>query len=187
MPTLGTLCYFHLFPSLALLPQHELYWRLIVAMLAITLFLPLLSVFFMIRIGRVSTMFIEEQRERSWPLLMTAIIYCGALWLFRTRVVPGFIWLFLLGAVISMVLALLINLRWKISLHMIGIGGLCGGLTMLYYLSQEGSPMFLAAAFLLAGLLGTARLILNAHTPMQLLAGFALGFASEVTLALMAS
>jgi len=109
-------------------------------------------------------------------------VYAAAFYVLKD--IPVFIPIFILGAIASMVIAMVINLKWKISLHMIGIGGFCGGLAALFILTQEGSPVYLAFAFILAGVLGTARLLLEAHTSMQILAGFMLGFTVELGLAL---
>lgn len=139
------------------------------------------------RMGKVSTVFIEEKRERSWPLLMAAAIYLFTYYFILNHPrVPMFISVFVLGAAGAMILALVINLKWKISLHMIGMGGLCGALTAVYYFMQEGDPVWLCSWFILAGLLGTARLILNAHTPLQILVGFVLGFTVEFIFAFLA-
>lgn len=186
MPTFGMLCYFTLFPVIAQLHDVNLFLIIFMRVVACTLLLPLMSVLLMIRIGKVTTVFIEDKRERSWPLLLGAAIYLATYYfLLPVPPVPVFISLFILGAAATLILALLINLFWKISLHMIGIGGLCGGLTAIFYFMQEGNPLWLTTWFVLAGMLGTARLILNAHTPMQVLAGFALGFSVEFGLALM--
>lgn len=182
MPILGALCYFHLFPSIEQYTSDDAYWRILLALFSLTFVLPLLCVIIMMKVGKVSTMFMEDQRERNWPLLITAAIYMGASWILNQRNIPGFIQIFLFGAVVSMVIAALINVRWKISLHMIGIGGLCGGLTILYAVSQEGNPLWLAYAFFLAGLLGSARLMLGAHNITQVLVGFLLGFTVELGL-----
>lgn len=180
MPTLGTLCYYFIFPSATEVGDPEMRWRVVYAMLSLTMFLPFLCVVIMRRFGKVSSMFIENQRERNWPLLLTAGIYAaGYYWVLHSRAVPAFIQLFLLGAIMTMLLAALINIKWKISLHMIGIGGFCGGFTILYFFSQEGNPLYLALAFVFAGVLGTARLLLSAHTALQILGGFLLGFAVE--------
>jgi membrane-associated phospholipid phosphatase len=60
---------------------------------------------------------------------------------------------------------------------MIGIGGLCG---MFFVLNVWSSILFnhLITSILLAGSVGFARLYLKAHTPMQILLGFLLGFFS---------
>jgi hypothetical protein len=183
MPTLGLLCYYSFFPSIAQMNDVQLFVQIFLRILLLTLFLPLTCVFVMMRFGQISSMFVEDKKERNWPLLITAGIYLAALYLLNDRRVPAFIQLFLMGAVGSMIIAMLINLRWKISLHMIGIGGLCGALTALYYYTQEGNPLWLITVFALAGILGTARMLLNAHTSMQILFGFALGFGMELGLA----
>lgn len=186
MPTLGLLCYYTFFPSIAQISDMNLFLQILLRMVFFTLLLPVSSVLIMMRAGLVQSFLVEEKKERNWPLLITSGIYLAGLYLLTDPRVPAFIQLFLMGAVGSMVLAMLINLRWKISLHMIGIGGLCGGLTALYLFMQEGNPIWLITAFVLAGVLGTARLLLNAHTSMQILCGFLLGFGMELGLALFA-
>lgn len=186
MPTFGLLCYYSLFPMIAQFNDAKLFILIFMRVVLCTVLLPLMSVLLMIRIGKVSTVFIEDKRERSWPLLMAAAIYLVTYcFVLPVPPVPAFISLFILGAACAMILALLINLKWKISLHMIGIGGLCGGLTAVYFFMQEGNPLWLSTWFILAGILGTARLLLNVHTPLQILAGFALGFVAEFGLALL--
>jgi hypothetical protein len=187
MPTFGLLCYYSVFPMIAQFSDSRLFLEIFLRVLLFTLFVPLMCVLVMMRIGKVSTVFIEDKRERSWPLLMAAGIYLFThYFVLNSSRVPAFIQLFILGAAGAMILALLINLKWKISLHMIGIGGLCGALTVIYYFMQEGDPIWLCVWFILAGVLGTARFLLNAHTLLQLLAGFVLGFAAEFGLAFMA-
>lgn len=184
MPTFGLLCYYSMFPMVRQFNDAELFMQIFLRVLLFTMFLPLTSVMLMMRLGKVSTIFIEDQRERSWPLLLAAAIYLVTFkFVLPSPPVPPFIPLFILGAASALIAALLINLKWKISLHMIGIGGLCGALTALYIFTHEGNPLWLSTWFVIAGILGTARLILRAHTSLQILAGFALGFVAEFGLA----
>ena len=186
MPMFGLLCYYSLFPAVAQLNGTELFIQIFIRLLLFTIILPLASVLIMIRLGKVSDVFIDEQKERNWPLVLTAGIYIVTYYfVLPSPPVPPFIPLFILGAGAALILALLINLKWKISLHMIGIGGLCGALTILYVLLQEGNPLWLCVWFILAGILGTARLLLNAHNALQILAGFLLGFAVEFSIVLL--
>lgn len=185
MPTFGLLCYYSFFPTIRHFNDAELFMQIFLRVLLFTLILPLMSVGLMIRIGKVQNIFIDNQRERSWPLLIAAAIYLTTYqFILPSPPVPVFIPLFVLGAAAALIAALLINLKWKISLHMIGIGGLCGGLTAIYFFAHEGNPLWLCICFILAGILGTARLLLNAHTSLQIFAGFVLGFAAELGLAL---
>lgn len=69
---------------------------------------------------------------------------------------------------------MLINFKWKISVHTAGIGGPATAFTYVYGLTG-------ASAFLLVGLLVWARVKLEAHTPPQAIAGALLS--SLITLA----
>ncbi len=82
----------------------------------------------------------------------------------------------MLAVFISVILASLINIRWKISLHMIGIGGLLGLLSALAYLYGLHINWILMTTILLAGIIGTARLYLNEHNPSQVYSGFMMGY-----------
>lgn len=187
MPTYALFCYYSIFPMIAQFSEAQLFFQILLRVLVFTLFLPLMSVLVMMRFGKVSTVFIEEKRERSWPLLLASGIYLFTYYaILNSSRVPAFIQLFILGAAGAMILALLINLKWKISLHMIGIGGMCGAMTAIYYFMQEGDPLWLCLWFIVAGALGTARLLLASHTSLQILAGFVLGFAAEFSLAFLA-
>jgi membrane-associated phospholipid phosphatase len=62
---------------------------------------------------------------------------------------------------------------------MIGIGGFTG---MLIAISQIlGAPILsiIIISILIAGLLGSSRLVLNAHTPLQVYTGFLIGLFTE--------
>jgi membrane-associated phospholipid phosphatase len=84
---------------------------------------------------------------------------------------------FLLVASILVQIALMvISLRWKISAHAAAIGGLIGGFLALSFRMNQSPLMILSLLFLIGGLVGTARLILEKHTNIQVYAGFVLGF-----------
>ncbi len=182
MVTYGAIIYFFLLPSEFLPDEKSIYYRILGLIFTSTFLLPVISGFAMKRAGQISTMKMENQQERNWPLLMTAIIYIGAYYPLRSRAVPPFIQLYLLGSIVGILFSLVINLRWKISLHMIGAGGLCGAISAIMYVQEIGNPFLLAGCFLLSGILGTARLYLKSHSPAQILAGYISGFAIEFLL-----
>ena len=85
---------------------------------------------------------------------------------------------FMVGAAITMLVMAVINLWWKISAHMAGIGGV---IALIYQIHVQGLSAFdmlwlLCLAIIVAGLLGTSRLVLRRHDIWQLLAGVAVGF-----------
>ncbi len=176
MVTFASLIYLFLLPSDFGFSDSSMPFRILGMVFMSTVLLPIVSVLLMYRFGKIENVQMEKQKERNWPLLQGAIIYLLAYYLLQSRVVPIFVQLFLLGAILGILISLLINLRWKISLHMIGIGGLCGGISVAMILQHAGSSILLSICFVIAGLLGTARLHLEAHTPTQILVGFATGF-----------
>ncbi len=188
MPSYALVFYAFNFGSIARVLTPDYFMLLFILIFCSTFLLPLLSVFIMIRFGKIRSVYMEDQKERNWPLLQTAIVYAIAFYvLVQARRIPPVIPLFILGATGAMVVAMIVNLKWKISLHMIGIGGLCGGVTSMYIMLQEGNPLWLALLFLFAGALGSARLILQAHNSLQILAGFVAGFAMEFALLMLFS
>ena len=85
----------------------------------------------------------------------------------------------LLGAAASVVLAILINLKWKVSIHMIGIGGIVGMFFGMSTFLLIDLRMPILIALVVAGIIGTARLSMGAHRPSQLYLGFLVGFCCE--------
>jgi membrane-associated phospholipid phosphatase len=80
-----------------------------------------------------------------------------------------------LGVIISVLCALVINRFWKISAHMLAIGGLIGVMIGLSKDIPHAMPIILAALIFIAGAIGFSRLYLRAHSHGQVYVGFSLG------------
>jgi membrane-associated phospholipid phosphatase len=78
------------------------------------------------------------------------------------------------------ILGFFITLSWKISIHMIGVGGIAGILTLLSKTSEDILLYPLIITFFCAGLIAFSRLQLNAHNSRQIIVGFCLGFGCEI-------
>jgi len=74
---------------------------------------------------------------------------------------------------------LLFNLKIKTSLHTLGIGGIIGFVMVLSYEYQLNFHAFLAGLFVVAGLIGISRMVLNAHSPIEVYIGYVLGIVSK--------
>lgn len=156
-------------------PSVKLY--LVGMTLLFTMLLPLVVLSILRRWGVLSSFSVSRRSERPIPLLAGAICYllCAIL-LMR---VPSFALLgkMMVGAACCEVFALLVTLRWKISLHLTAMGGAMG---MLFMMSVAGAgelfyPILFATLF--SGALASARLYLGCHNGMQIFAGFSSGFA----------
>jgi membrane-associated phospholipid phosphatase len=105
----------------------------------------------------------------------------GYYFLYNITAVPDLILKFILATIITVFLSLLITLFWKISIHLVGMGGLTGAVLALSYIAGADRHILVSVLFILAGLLGVARVYLQEHKPAQVYAGFALGFAVVFT------
>ena len=83
---------------------------------------------------------------------------------------------FILSSLIAILVTMLITLRYKISIHMVGAGGLVALIGFLAFYLKVDLQFYLVISLVLAGITGTARLILKAHTPDQVYTGFLTGF-----------
>ena len=93
---------------------------------------------------------------------------------------PQWFVMFMVGSAVTVLIMALINLKWKISAHMAGIGGV---VALVYQIHVQGLSAFdlfwmLCITIMVAGLLGSARLVLNRHDAWQVLAGVVVGFLS---------
>jgi hypothetical protein len=143
--------------------------------------IPLGFAYFLKKRGKIDSLEMEKREDRQMPFLITAISYFLGFIVIQKEIGsiinPFLIWI-LVGAELSIIATLIISLFWKISIHMIGIGGMVGINILMMKLNMEWDNYFYAS-ILLAGLLGYARLKLEAHTFAQVLAGFIIGILSE--------
>ncbi len=145
-----------------------------------TIILPLISVFWLIQKGRVSSLEMSNHKERSLPLVKTVIwmsvgYYLLENALFYTPILKAE----LLGAIIIILVAAIISKFWKISLHLLGIGGLVGVFIALQVI--HGALLYLLILFiLLSGILAVARIKQKAHNYTQVYAGFIVGLSVEL-------
>ena len=145
-----------------------------------TIILPLMSIFFLIKQGRVSSLEMSNHNERSLPLFITVIwmslgFYMLNNVLFSLPILKAEI----IGAILIILFAALISKFWKISLHLLGIGGVVG-IFIALQLIKGGVLHLLLIFILLSGILGVARIAQKAHNHTQVSVGFLLGMSVEL-------
>ncbi len=140
-----------------------------------TCILPMLSVA-VLSLNPNFNVSMPTSRDRLIPLLSASVFYyLGFILLKKVQAVPEFK-LFMLASVLVIIALLVISLKWKISNHMAAIGSLSGALFALAFRNGVNPVYSILIVVLLAGLIGTARLILGKHNLLQLIAGYGLGF-----------
>ena len=141
-----------------------------------TAVLPGLFIYLLIRNGVASDLELTKRKERVLPyvIFFTSVLLC--LYFLYRMMMPFWLIALLRGVCIALFIALCINFFWKISAHMIGIGGLLGGLMGIAHVHLINPYSAFMAVWLIACLVGMSRIFLKRHTPMQVYAGFSLGF-----------
>lgn len=150
----------------------------IVGVLLTTCILPSLGIYILYKLGHISDFRLHERTERTIPYLINFACYVACyLYLYRFGI-PSWIIAFIAGAIVALIISLFINRYWKISAHMVAAGSM---VTLVFLMSFYGlmlTPYILPlqiASVLLAGAIGSSRILLKRHTLGQVGAGFALG------------
>lgn len=153
-------------------------YRLIALIFGITAFIPILIIGILRIIGLFQSFQMQTAEERRIPLLLVAIAnYITSVMLSKT--IP-LISNYLLIITIIIVIAIFINLSWKISLHSLAMGGFLALIAILNILYFTELNTMLIIAIILSGLVMTCRLMLQEHSPAQIYAGFGIGFVVTV-------
>ena len=154
--------------------EMKFYLMWVVTLYAIII--PLFSLGVLRSMGRISDFRIDNRNERIWPLLIGTI--CYVLCAITFAKIPSAIFLrkFMVAAACCEAMCLVVSLRWKISLHLTGMGALVALLVVMNIVGVGNMLIPLMAAILCAGALASARLYLGCHNGAQVLAGFCGGF-----------
>lgn len=137
--------------------------------------LPVLIFGYLFQKKIITTYHIDKREERKYAFMVTIIFMILTYWIFSRVALPSIFYAMLIGGLISIIISALITLFWKISIHMMGVGGLVGSVAGLSYLLKVDLSPMIFLTILISGLTGFARLKLFAHTPAQVYSGFSLG------------
>jgi hypothetical protein len=175
LPTLGMIILFNLntYLSYSIPGQAKKFILLIVFINSAIA--PVLSILLLKKTGFIKDVMLDERSERMLPLLLSAIYFFITYYLLRKVALPSLLYFYIIGATVLVLLTLIITFRWKISIHMVSMGGFTGFLISLALLLHIDIDLLLILTFLASGLLGTARIKLNAHDLPQVFAGYAMG------------
>ena len=144
-----------------------------------TILLPLVTLFFLIKNKTVSSLEMSSHKERSVPLLITTLWMCLGYYVIKDiLILAPILKLELISTIILIFIASIISKYWKISLHMLGIGGVVGVMFSLNVLFG-GLLQIIMLSILLSGILGVARRNEKAHNNLQIYTGFVIGFLIE--------
>ncbi len=146
-------------------------------LLSINIVAPAISMLVMIKYGFLSSIDLRDRKERFGPYLLVIFYYVLSYVMLRWKgpYLPPSVFSFFLSVICSLIASLVINMYWKISVHMLAQGGVFGTLLALNVIHPNLDFVYPVLSLVMAGITAYSRLYLHAHTPNQVYAGFILG------------
>lgn len=179
IPIIGTIIYFIILPK-HIPSQMEL---LIISSVFIgTYVIPLFFLLTLKSSKVIESLHLENSQERKFPIMF----FISISFLISTllKKIPSImeLSLFFYGMTLSLIVVyLLLYIKFKASLHMVGISGLIGFFIFFSYEFKINLLLFIAFLFLIAGAVAAARLKLKAHNIKEICWGALIGVVSEIS------
>ena len=175
LPIVGLIALF-IFSYMSLLPMM---YKLV--MLAMVYLLTVVAPSLLIHLYRLcqgwTSHELGRKERRLVPYIISIVCYFACFFWMEYRNTPRVISIIVVVALTIQMVCALINIWWKISTHTAAIGGVAGGLVS-YSIAFSFNPLWwLCFVLILAGAVGTARMILRQHSLSQVVTGFLVGAA----------
>ena len=140
-----------------------------------TILTPTITIFLFRKINGFARQELSERKKRYVPILLTIISYVFCMLMMRKLNIPWYMTGIIFVSLVISIICILVNLKWKLSEHMAGMGGIIGGLVSFSALFSYNPVVWLCLFILIAGILGSARIVLGHHTLGEVLSGFVVG------------
>ena len=178
LPIVGLIALF-IFSYMSLLPMM---YKLV--MLAMVYLLTVVAPSLLIHLYRLcqgwTSHELGRKERRLVPYIISIVCYFACFFWMEYRNTPRVISIIVVVALTIQMVCALINVWWKISTHTAAIGGVAGGLVS-YSIAFSFNPLWwLCFVLILAGAVGTARMILRQHSLSQVITGFLVGAACAI-------
>lgn len=180
MPLLGTVLYYKVTPKYI---DNELVVTEYLAIIIITIFIPMVIFFLLKNLGVVETIYLKEVKERKFPLMIQCILLLLIVKMVFDPYEDPEMYYFFIGMVFSAFSALvLVFFKLKVSLHQMGVAGI---LMFLIGLSAHFKiNLLISISFFLFvnGWVASSRLNSDSHTYPELGIGVLLGALQQLIL-----
>ena len=147
-----------------------------------TIFYPALTILLLKAVGFIKNIFLKTQRERIIPYITSNIFYFWTFLAFKNQPeVPVILTSFMFGVFLVSSAALIANIYFKISMHALGMGALCG-LMLIIVFSGFSYAIFLATmlVFIITGVVCTSRMIVSDHKPIEIYSGLIISVLCQI-------
>ena len=173
LPTVGLICLF-MFSYMSQMPWSYKF-QLLTMVYLLTVVLPTVLIHFYRRHHGWSLIDLGQKERRAVPYVISILCYFLCIYLMEFLHIPHFMMSIVTAALFIQITCAMINVWWKISTHTAAIGGVAGALFVFAEFFGFNPVWWLSLTFILAGILGTSRMILRQHSLAQVIAGFFVG------------
>jgi hypothetical protein len=118
---------------------------------------------------------LSERKKRLIPYVLTLMSYATCLITMHKMHFPHYFSSIIMAAFVCTMLCMLLNFRWRVSIHLAGCGMFVGGLLSYSLLFHFNPVWWLCGFILLAGIQGTARISYHQHSLLEVILGFLAG------------
>jgi hypothetical protein len=143
-----------------------------------TLFFPLFLIALLKALGFITSIRMRDPKDRIIPLIGIMVFYFWAYNVFSNITAPFALRVLLLGSFWGVIVVFMVNIFYKISMHTTAAGGVIGIFIVLMILSPVSMMIPLIIVLVIAGCIGTARMLLGTHTPFEIYLGYFFGILS---------
>ena len=173
LPTVGLIALFT-FSYLSLLP---LSYKMVVLGLVyiFTILLPTLLISLYRHHQRWTLIELGQRERRMVPYVISILCYFVCVYIMESMHIPHFMSSILIVALMIQIFCSIVNVWWKISTHTAAIGGVEGAVVAFAMIFGFNPGFWICVVLLVAGMLGTCRMVLRQHSLAQVVAGFLLG------------
>lgn len=180
MPLVGTILYFIYTPRYI---ELDLAKSRVLAVAIITIFVPIVTFFLLRNLGIITSIHLREVKERKVPLMLQSLLLLLVVKMIFDPQDSAEPYYFFVGVLFSSMTALiLVFLKFKVSLHQMGIAGVTMFLIGLSVHFQINMLLWMCVFFIANGWVASSRLYTKSHTYPELIAGFFIGTLPQILL-----
>ncbi|SHJ57901.1 hypothetical protein [Pseudozobellia thermophila] len=178
IPMAGTAAYFITTPKYS---SSDIQNVILLPTFILTVIIPIITYLILKNLGVVHSVFMPTAKERKYPLYINILLLLLVIY----KVLPNYyvaeLHFYFLGIITaSMTTLMLILIKVKASMHLMGMGSLLMFLIGLSIHFEINITLAISLVTFATGLVTTSRLYLKAHSKPELLIGFLIGLLSQL-------
>lgn len=178
IPVTGTIAYFIITPKYSPIEEQS---GTILPIFILTVVIPIISYLILKNVGLMQSVFAPTLKERRYPFYVSLLLLLTVVYKVLPNNFTPELHYYFLGLIAATAASLfLLFLKFKSSMHLMGISSLTMYLTCLSVHFEINITIALGILILLTGLVASSRLYLKAHSKAELVIGLLIGAISQL-------